>query len=86
MIFVIIWFICALVSFWLWLHTAYNDSDYIIIMHDFVAMIILCIVAAPLALVGVLMHIGFDYVDKVGNEEVHFFDRLFKKGDKDDKL
>ena len=27
MIFVIIWFVCALESFWLWARITYNDGD-----------------------------------------------------------
>lgn len=83
MIFVIIWFVCALLSFWLWSWVTYNDNN-VMTKRDFVGTLALCILAAPLMLVGLLLGIVVEYLDAHGKDEVHFMDRFFKKGDKDD--
>lgn len=83
MIFAAIWFICALVSFWLWARITYNDCS-VITKRDFISMLALCIFLAPLMLVGILVGNILDYFDMHGDDEVHFMDRFFKKGDNDD--
>lgn len=83
MIFVAIWFICALVSFWLWSWITYNDGN-VMTKHDFITALVLCILAAPLMLIGLLITIVVEYLDTHGKDEVHFMDRFFKKGGEDD--
>ena len=83
MIFVAIWFVCALVSFWLWSWVTYNDCS-VMTKRDFIATLALCILAAPLMLAGLLIGIVLEYLDTHGKDEVHFMDKFFKKGDKDD--
>lgn len=83
MIFAIIWFSCALMSFWLWSWITYHDCS-VMTKHDFITTLALCIIAAPVALVGCLISIVLEYLDAHGKDEVHFMDRFFKKGDKDD--
>ncbi len=51
---------------------------------DLMGTLALCILTAPLMLVGWLIGIVVEYLDAHGKDEVHFMDRFFKKGDKDD--
>lgn len=83
MIFAVIWFSCALVSFWLWSWVTYNDCS-VMTKRDFIDTLALCILAAPLMLAGLLIGIVVEYLDAHGKDEVHFMDRFFKKGGKND--
>lgn len=84
MVFAILWFGCALVSFWLMSWITYKDCN-VMTKRDFIAGLAMCIVAAPLMLAGFLIGIVIDYINSHGEDEVHFMDRFFKKGGKDEQ-
>ena len=73
MIFAVIWFSCALVSFWLWSWVTYNDCS-VMTKRDFIDTLALCILAAPLMLAGLLIGIVVEYLDAHGKR------RQYRKG------